>query len=109
MAKPRRERTVLDEAKGLVHGDRNDSYGNPIHDFSRAAAMLNGLFLTRLQGVAAGVVKPEEFFSPNDPPKIHIITKLSRSMHSRKRDSWTDIAGYAETGDWTEEDMEAAK
>jgi hypothetical protein len=95
-AKPRRDRNVLDEAKKLVHGDRNASYGNPSDDFGRAASMLNGLYRDKL--------KPGESFSPVDIARILIVVKLSRSMHSKKRDTWVDVAGYAETADWCEED-----
>jgi len=93
---PRRERTVLDEAKGLVHGDRNEAYGTPADDFGRAAGMLTALFSEYLQ--------EGRRFTASDIAKIQIVVKLSRLMHNHKRDSWVDVAGYAETGDWAEED-----
>jgi len=91
----RRDRTVLDEAKALVHGDRNAAYGSPADDFGRAAEMLTGLLRDKL--------KPGERIATSDVAKIQIVVKLSRLMHKPKRDSWTDIAGYAETGDWCDE------
>lgn len=94
----RSSRTVLDKAKALVHGDRNASYGHPIEDFSRTAEMLNGLFRDKLI--------PGDGFAPADIPKIMICVKLSRTMAARRQDNWTDIAGYAETGDWVEETLE---
>src|SRR3990167_4084338 len=98
------DRTVLDEAKELVHGDRNDAYGPPSEDGARFAGMMNGLFLSRLRAVRDGRLRPEEFFGPTDYPRVQIVAKLSRSMHSHRRDTWTDIAGYAELADWIEED-----
>ncbi len=92
---PRRDRTVLDEAKALVHGDRNADYGNPADDFARAAEMLTGLLRDKL--------REGQRIAPADVAKIQIVVKLSRLMHRPKRDGWTDIAGYAETGSWTEE------
>jgi hypothetical protein len=92
----RRDRTVLDEAKGLVHGDRNEAYGNPIHDFTRTAAMWTAMFGTYLQ--------PGQSFKPQDIAKALICVKLSRSMNAERHDNAVDIAGYAETWDWTVED-----
>jgi hypothetical protein len=93
----RRERTVLDEAKGLVHGDRNESYGNPVHDFTRTAGMWTALF--------ADYLKPGIEFKPQDVAKMMICVKLSRSMNAEKRDHPVDVAGYSETWDWTIEDV----
>jgi hypothetical protein len=94
--KPRKDRTVLDEAKGLVHGNRNEDYGSPADDFGRAAGMLTALF--------AEYLREGQRFTASDIAKIQIVVKLSRLMHKPKTDSWVDIAGYAETGDWAEED-----
>lgn len=94
--RPRRERTVLDEARALVHGDRNDAYGTPASDFGRAAVMLTGLLGDKLKAGAA--------IEPADVGKIQIIIKLSRAMHRYKRDTYVDIAGYAEAIDWCEEE-----
>lgn len=46
-------------------------------------------------------------FTPQDVAKAMICVKLSRLMHGSKRDSWVDIAGYAETGDWVDEVLKA--
>jgi hypothetical protein len=100
----RRDRTILDEAKGLVHGDRNQAYGTPARDFGRGAGMLNGLYKTRLEMVRDGLLDPAQFFEAVDIPRIQICVKLSRSMHTKRRDNWVDAAGYSEAADWTEED-----
>jgi hypothetical protein len=86
------DHNILDEAKGLVHGDRNASYGDPSVDFARTAGMMNSLFSAYLAPGAA--------FKPEDIAKILICVKLSRTMAKYKRDSAVDIAGYAETMDW---------
>jgi hypothetical protein len=96
-ASPRKERSILTEAQGLVHGDRNVSYGAPVDDFTRTAGMWTSLF--------AKYLKIGAKFLQQDVAKAMICVKLSRTMAGSKRDSWTDIAGYAETGDWTEEDL----
>lgn len=81
--------SLLDEAKGLVAGDRNNSYGPPTQDFDRTAQMASAW------GFQVG----------GEPLKSHhvaifmILLKTSRLRWSpRKRDSWTDTAGYAACG-----------
>lgn len=90
-------KSILPEAEGLVHGDRNVAYGAPVEDFTRTAAMWTALF--------GAYLKPGEAFKPEDVAKAMICVKLSRLMNANKRDSWVDIAGYAETGDWAVEDQ----
>lgn len=86
---------MLDEAKQLVTGSRNNAYGPPTADFSRTAAMANGFGfrVTAYEGA-----KPE-------PLQAHhiaifmILLKMSRlAWTSTKRDSWVDAAGYAACG-----------
>ena len=38
--------SVLLEAQGLVHGDRQTAYGHPLHDFSRTAMMWSAILGT---------------------------------------------------------------
>ncbi len=92
---PRKDRTVLLEAQNLVHGDRNKAYGSPTEDFARTAGIWSALFRKYL--------KDNANFEPRDVALAMIGVKLSRLMHGKKRDSWTDIAGYAETGSWVDE------
>jgi hypothetical protein len=95
----RKAHNILDEAKGLVHGDRNVAYGTPAEDFARTAGMWTALFGAYLKAGAA--------FKPQDVAKAMICVKLSRSVNAERRDNYTDIAGYAETADWTVEDIKA--
>ncbi len=91
--------SVLSEAKRLVEGgERNQAYGPPEMDFERIANMATALLQHKF--------KDSERISPGDIARIMILLKLSRSMWQKKRDNWTDIAGYAacghrcETGEW---------
>lgn len=83
--------SVLDEAKALITGDRNNQYGPPTQDFQRTAALLNALGYARVD--ASDTVHD---LTSSDVGLIMIQLKVSRVMHSRgKRDHYTDIAGYA--------------
>jgi len=96
---PPMKESILSEAKRLVEGgERNQSYGPPEMDFKRIAGMWTALFEAKLK---EGVV-----FDPADVARAQICLKLSRSTWQKKRDNWTDQAGYAacghrcETGEW---------
>jgi len=76
--------SILDEAKALVYGDRNDSYGHPFDDFSRTAKLWSVILGTE--------VKPEQV------ALCMIAVKISRLCQSpAHRDSVIDAAGYAAT------------
>lgn len=80
---------VLDEAKKLITGDRNNQYGPPTQDFDRTAAALNGL----------GYRLNDKPLKGSDVAIIMATLKLSRLIWQRdKRDSWVDLAGYAGCG-----------
>lgn len=75
--------SILLEAHKLVHGDRGEDYGGPLDDFSRTAKMWSAI-----KGVE---------FTAEEVGLFMICVKLSRMVNKFKRDSLTDIAGYAET------------
>jgi len=79
-------KSILLEAEGLVHGDRNADYGHPLDDFTRVAGMLRAL--------KGWDIKAE------DIPLIMICLKLSRQSNKPKRDNCVDGAGYFETLEW---------
>lgn len=82
---------VLDDAKRLITGDRNNTYGPPTQDFSRTAAMLNAL--------GFGHHQESRDILPHDVAIIMACVKLSRLTWSpEKRDTWIDLAGYAGCG-----------
>jgi uncharacterized HAD superfamily protein len=80
---PRAE--LLDEAKALICGDRNNQYGPPTKDFERTAAMW-----AAYKGVD---------FTAHDVAAMMALLKISRIAWSPdKRDHWADLAGYAGCG-----------
>lgn len=82
--------SALDEARALITGDRNNSYGPPTQDFQRSADALN----------AYGYRGPEgRLLQAHDVAVLIMSVKLSRLMWTpAKRDHWVDIAGYAGCG-----------
>lgn len=81
---------VLDEARGLITGDRNNTYGPPMQDFTRTAGALS----------AYGYRGPGgRELQAHDVAIFVMAVKLSRLMWTpAKRDSWVDIAGYSGCG-----------
>lgn len=82
--------SVLVEAQGLVHGDRNAAYGSPLEDWSRTAGMVSAMLAHKLR----------EPLTAEDCAMILCCVKLSRQQHIQKRDNMTDLAGYAECVQW---------
>ena len=74
--------TVCEEAQRLVYGDRGETYGHPLDDFTRTATMWAAI-------LGAGV-------SAEQVALCMVALKLSREAYQPKRDNRTDIAGYAE-------------
>ena len=75
--------SVLLEAQGLVHGDRQAAYGHPIEDFTRTAAMWSAILGHPITAEQVGLCM--------------CAVKLSRQVNLPKRDNLVDLAGYAET------------
>jgi uncharacterized protein DUF6378/uncharacterized protein DUF4406 len=82
--------SALNEARDLITGDRNNSYGPPTQDFQRSADALN----------AYGYRGPDgRDLAAHDVAIMVMAVKLSRLMWTpSKRDSWVDLAGYAACG-----------
>ena len=75
--------SILLEAQGLVHGDRQVMYGHPLDDFSRTAAMWSAILGVPVTAEQVGLCM--------------CAVKISRQCNSPKRDNLVDLAGYAET------------
>lgn len=74
--------TALDEAKRLVHGVRGGSYGHPLDDYTRTAAIWSAILghdITAEQAILC-----------------MCAVKISREVNKAKRDNRVDLAGYAE-------------
>lgn len=85
---PTPRESLLNEAKTLVHSDRNATYGEPTQNFSDTAALWNIQFSHKLR----------EPFTADDVAQAMIGLKLARIKAANKRDNWVDIAGYAACG-----------
>ena len=73
--------SIAQEAHGLVHGDRNSTYGHPYDDYARTA----GLWSAYLG----------EEITPGQAAIMMALVKISRLRNSPKhRDSVVDLAGY---------------
>lgn len=81
---------LLQEAAELINGDRNVSYGTPTQNFENIAEM----WTTRLKHK----LKPGEQFVSTDVADLMILLKVARNIAQRKRDNYTDLAGYAGCG-----------
>jgi hypothetical protein len=88
--------SVLTEAQGLVHGDRNQSYGHPLDDYTRTAGMVSAMLSHKLK----------ESLTPEDLGMVMCCVKLSRQMNRAKRDNLVDLAGYAECVQWMIDERE---
>lgn len=81
--------TILDEAKGLVYGEREGAYGHPLDDFTRTAKLWRAYFHAK----GAGVVN----IDASDVAQLMMLLKISRLLNGYHRDSCVDLAGYAAT------------
>lgn len=76
--------TVLDEAKKLVYGARQNAYGHPFDDFSKTATLWSPIL-----GVQV---------TPEQVALCMIQVKISRLLNTPEHhDSQVDIAGYVAT------------
>lgn len=74
---------ILDEAKTVINGERQDAYGNPEDNFQAIA----NLWSTYLKG--------EVIFDPYDVAMMMALLKIARiSTGTGSRDSFVDCAGY---------------
>jgi Domain of unknown function (DUF6378) len=94
--KPEQE-SVAEEAQRIVHGERNESYGNPADDYAKTAKIWSGLLIHKL--------KPGVEITPKEATLMMAALKLSREMHKHKRDNLVDGVGYILLAEWIENDL----
>jgi hypothetical protein len=76
---------MIDEAKHIVDGKRNEDYGNINDSFLRIAGLWSaytGITITKY-----------------DVAKMMMLLKISRAKNGNHRDSYVDIVGYVECVD----------
>ena len=88
--------SILDTAKRITGGERQEDYGHPADDLERAAQMWTAILGKKLQ--------PQEKVTAGDIPLCMIAVKLARQVHHYRRDNLVDIAGYARTAAMVAED-----
>lgn len=84
---PMRSR-VLQEAKRLITGVRNVTYGTPTQNFTNIAAVWSVLLRHKLT----------EDLTAREVADLMIALKLCRNVAQSKCDTYVDIAGYAGCG-----------
>ena len=87
--------SILEEAQGLVYGDRQGSYGHPADDYD-ATGRIWAAILDRWLRQQPGFRDMPRL--PDIPPRIATLmmvgVKASREAHQHKRDNAVDGAGY---------------
>ena len=82
---------VLDEAKFIVAGKRQNDYGSPAENHGCTATMWSA-YLYRRFGLEACI-------TGRDVCLMNILQKVSRDANSPQHDNAVDIAGYAENAE----------
>jgi len=85
---PKPERVeILNEAAGLIVGQRQEDYGTPEENFQRMADYANIHFKKNLENNIP--------ISARQTAEYMILLKMARTINSPTRDSYVDIGGYA--------------
>lgn len=82
--------TYADEAARLVLGDRNASYGTPLEDYAKTAAMWSGFLTHKLKAP----------ITPKEAVLMMALLKISREAHAHKPDNLIDAHGYLLCAEW---------
>ena len=72
---------ILEQAKELVGGDRQEDYGDKLTNHENIAALWS-IFLRKT-------------ITPHDVAMCMALVKVARLMHAHKTDSYIDLAAYA--------------
>lgn len=87
--------TALQEAQRLVYGERGETYGPPLDDFTRTGQMWAAILGAPVSAERVAMCM--------------IALKLSRETYQPKRDNRVDLAGYAECLDQIAAERERRK
>lgn len=82
----RQPETIFDEAKKIIYGDREQTYGHPSKNFDATAA----LWTAHLKAKYGN----ELVLDAEDVAWMMVQLKQARNMHQYKRDNLVDAAGY---------------
>ena len=72
---------ILQQAKELVEGDRQDDYGDKLKNHENIAALWSTFLRKEI--------------SSHDVAVCMILVKIARLMHAKKMDNYIDMAAYA--------------
>ena len=88
------DRSILDEAKGIVENKARD-YGAPVDNANRIAT----LWSTYLDGKYGHLEVSEWDITADDVCMMMVLLKIARRVQTPQRDSLVDIAGWAAVAD----------
>lgn len=78
---------ILNDAAGLIVGQRQEDYGTPEENFERIAGYFNIHFKKNLENNIPA--------TPRQMAEFMVLLKMARTINSPTRDSYVDIGGYA--------------
>jgi hypothetical protein len=90
--------TILDEAKSIIYGDREETYGRPDKNLNAIAALWTQ-YLRIDEKIDARPI------TANDVCMMMMLLKIARQANAFKRDNLVDVCGYAALADRLENDV----
>jgi len=82
-------KSILDEAKEIIYGDREKTYGHPAKNLMVIAKMWQAYFQAKGETL-------QNFITPQDVAVMMMLLKCARLGNDPEhRDSLVDAAGYA--------------
>ena len=82
------DKSCLEEAAKIIHGNRQDDYGTPEDSFQRIADYWNAYLCHN------SVTDVEHSLYAKDVAMMMVLFKIAREEHQHKHDNCTDICGY---------------
>ena len=89
--------SILEEAQRLIHGARRNSYGHPLDDYSRTAALWSAWLGSQLN----------QPLTAEQAMMLMVLMKLSRERNKHGRDNLVDAVGYLGCVELAEEERKA--